>query len=218
MKVKHSILVVLVLLMITQCSIFNKKDDDNNKNAFLALALIPSNCTLGGEEFIVDGNITCANNEASGTGKLIATKDKELVSLKIEGTLNADDSEIILIGAADSSLSGSGFKFGRNIAKAFHPDGTSGGVNMDGFAPTSNTFTHCVEIHTKETPPHLVAWRNSCPTSSTTNADYNSEDSNNNPGGTSEKKGSRWGIILKNAKVSISINSDEIFQHSHGGP
>ncbi len=214
MKVKFLIFVMLVLLMVTQCSVFNKKDDDNNKNAVLALALIPSSCNLGDEEFIIiNGNITCANNEASGTGTLIATTEKEFVSLKVDGTLNAEDSEIVIIGAADSSLSGSGFRFGRNLAKAFHPDGTAGGVNMtSGFAPTSTTFTHCVEIHTEEKPPHLLAWRNNCPPAGQTTADYNSEE-DTSPGGSLAKKGERWGIQLKNAKVSITVNPDEIFEH-----
>lgn len=213
MKVKFFLVTMVLMFGLTQCSMFNKKDDDKDKNALLALALLPTTCNLGSESFIVNGSISCTNNEASGTGTLIATSEKNLVSLQVTGTLSGSDSEITIIGAADSSLSGSGFLFGLNLAKAFHPDGTAGGVDMtSGFATTSSTFTHCVEIHTGETPPHLVAWTNNCPASGQTSADYNSE-VNNNPGGALAKKGTRWGIQLKNAKISITINSDEIFTH-----
>ncbi|GIX42320.1 MAG: hypothetical protein KatS3mg129_2053 [Leptospiraceae bacterium] len=214
LKKTKNILILLVISSLWQCSLFNKTEKDKTAENFLIFSLLQSSlCTLNGESFIVSGEINCSNNEASATGKLIATSEKEVVSLEITGTLNDNTSEIKIIGGADDNLNGSGFRFGVNIAKAFHPDGTSGGVDMTtGFAPSSGNFTHCLEIHTDETPPHLVAWKNNCPSSGQSSADYDSE-SNNDPGGTSGKKGNRWGIELKNAKIKIKINTQTIFSH-----
>jgi hypothetical protein len=216
LKKFHKLLYILVLGVLWQCSIFNKKEDDKTAENLLLFSLLQQNlCTLDGQSFIIKGEITCSNNEASGTGSLIATKENDVVSLKVTGTLNESDSEIKIIGAADNNLSGSGFIFRPNEAKAFRPDGTSGGVAMtSSFAPPlslPSTFTHCVEIHADETLPHLVAWRNSCPSAPNSSPDYDSED--NDPGGSSGKKGKTWGIELKKSKVQIKINSEEIFSH-----
>jgi len=217
LKKFHKLLFILVLGVLWQCSIFNKKEDDKTAENLLLFSLLQQNlCTLDGQSFIIKGEITCSNNEASGTGSLIATEENHVVSLEVKGTLNESDSEIKIIGAADNNLSGSGFIFRPNQAKAFHPDGPNAnvGVDMSGFAPSlplPSTFTHCVEIHADETPPHLVAWKNSCPSAPNSSPDYDSED--DDPGGTSEKKGIRWGIELKKSKVQIKINSEEIFSH-----
>jgi hypothetical protein len=214
LKKFHKLLFILVLGVLWQCSIFNKKEDDKTAENLLLFSLLQQNlCTLDGQSFIIKGEITCSNNEASGTGSLIATKENHVVSLEVKGTLNESDSEIKIIGAADNNLSGSGFIFKPGHAKAFRPDGTPGGVAMtSGFAPPSSTFTHCVEIHADETPPHLVAWKNSCPPPGQSSAHYDSL-VHNNPGGSSGKKGETWGIELKKSKVQIKINSEEIFSH-----
>lgn len=216
----NKILIFFIFILLWQCSLLNKKEekDKTPEQAALFFLLQEKTCTIDKEIFIIkEGNISCSGSTIEGTGLLLSTEEKKAPSIEATITLKGDDSEFIFYGASDSDLrkNGSGFRFAKDTAKAFHPDGTLGGVDMpNGFKPSTNIEkTFCLEIHSGETPPHLVGWQNNCPSPTNNNPDYNSENSGSNPGGSSAKKGTKWGIEVKNAKVNLKINSEEIFGH-----
>lgn len=215
MKKVTQLLIIFVVGIFWQCSLLNKEEEDKTpQQAALFLLLQEKTCKVGEEIFVIkEGNVSCSSDTIEGTGLLLSTTEKQVPSIEANITFNSDDSEFIFYGASDEDLkkNGSGFRFANGIARAFHPDGTPGEVDMGGSFAFTSSKTVCLEIHSKETPPHLVGWENNCPTSPNNSPDYDSEDSN--PGGTSAKKGNKWGIELKNAKVVLKVNSEEIFSH-----
>ncbi|MFN3603718.1 MAG: hypothetical protein ACK4UJ_03280 [Leptonema sp. (in: bacteria)] len=215
-KIKIYLLLTLIVYL-SQCSIFKKEDNKSKDLAPLFLLLQQKNCVIGNETFIIkEGDISCNENTIAGTGLLLASTEKNVPSLQATITLKENDSKFIFYGASDTDLrtNGSGFRFEVNSAKAFHSDGTAGGVVMTGFAPSLNTpKTVCLEIHTGETPPHLLGWNSNCPPAPNNSPNYNSENSGSEPGGTAAKKGEFWGLELKKAEIQLTINNDEIFSH-----
>ncbi len=212
------VFLILVWGLLFQCSVFKKEEKDNTARnlAFLTL-LQDKSCRIGEYTFIVkEGSVSCSEDTIEGSGLLLATKEKEEPSIEVKIKLKEDDSLFAFYGASDEDLktNGSGFRFSKNSAKAFHFDGTPGGVDMpDIFKPAVNIEkTVCLEIHSNETPPHLLAWSSNCPNPPNSNPTFNSEDSGSEPGGTSANKGERWGFELKNSKIILKVNDEKIYR------
>lgn len=79
-------LFLLALLLFSQCSLLNKKD--NNDDA-LALLLGISACVIGGQAFIPSAGVTCSNGSASGTGTLTAVGDKDEIFMQLSPSIKA---------------------------------------------------------------------------------------------------------------------------------
>lgn len=211
-------LLLFVMSMLWQCSVFKKEDKDDNTKNFALLGLLQEKvCATNQGNFIVkEGSVNCSGNVIEGSGLLLSTTEKKAPSIEIEIILNDNDSLFSFYGASDGDLktTGSGYRFSNNSAKAFHFDGTPGGVNMtSGFSTSVGVPKKvCLEIHTGEIPPHLVAWNSSCPEAPNNSPNYDSE-IDSNPGGSEAKKGEKWGLELKDAKVNLKVNEDEIFAH-----
>ncbi len=211
-KLAFALPALFAAISFTHCSGVLGSDDNSDDDA-LGVALLgalglnaTAGCSLGGTTFTASG-AACGTGVATGTGTLTAASLKsDFVSVQLSFQLLDSTSSLSLIGgtnpAAGAVSSGNAPEFQITPTVAKLPSDSATGTTGPGVAAA----TWCIELHLEESPPHIIADKQSCSVKATSSVSY--EDANESP----SLQGGLWGFVLNNAAItSLTVNTSENF-------